>query len=95
MDTNKYFEGILEKLKMLSDEEFGELLLESGIENCPIDETNYYITSSFEQKVYNVVTKKVVYVDTIKTQNKNYVKLVTDTYDGYNMFNNATTKAAS
>jgi len=36
MNIDKYFEELNKRLEAMSDEEFKELLIKSGIENCPL-----------------------------------------------------------
>jgi hypothetical protein len=33
-DVNKYFDDLMDKIDALTDEEFDQLLIESGIEKC-------------------------------------------------------------
>ena len=38
MDSEKYFKEVAQKINNMSDEEFDQLLVDSGIENCPDEE---------------------------------------------------------
>jgi hypothetical protein len=38
MDSKRYFEEVSQKINNMSDEEFDQLLLESGLEKCPYEE---------------------------------------------------------
>lgn len=52
---NRYFSELFEKFDNLSDEEFDELLLESGIEDCPYDTSMHSkSTSSRFKEVYGI-----------------------------------------
>jgi hypothetical protein len=46
MNTKDYFDEVNEKLNSMSDEEFDQLLIECGIEDCPYEDEwdRYYIT---------------------------------------------------
>ena len=48
MDKEKYFESVLNYIDNLTDEEFDELLIRSGIEECPYED----FTKKYESKHY-------------------------------------------
>jgi hypothetical protein len=56
MDTREYFEKLNDKFDKLSDAEFMRLLVDAGIESCPLEE-DY----SFELKISSSVKTEYIY----------------------------------
>jgi hypothetical protein len=44
MDSKKYFKEVAQKINNMSDEEFDQLLVDSGIEKCPYEEDSLSLT---------------------------------------------------
>lgn len=56
MDIKTYFSEVREKIEKLSDEEFDQLLLESGLEKCPYEEDFTWV--AFWQASDSFLTKQ-------------------------------------
>lgn len=41
MDMDKYFDELDKAIEDMTDEEFEELLIKSGIENCPMEDEEH------------------------------------------------------
>lgn len=68
MNMNEYFDKFDEIIENMGDEEFGQLLIKSGIENCELLEDEHY---SFELKT-KVQTSSAYIWKQINNKETNY-----------------------
>ncbi|OAA91285.1 hypothetical protein [Clostridium ljungdahlii] len=95
MDVNKYFEEVNLKLNALSDEELENLLVESGIEDCPYEDDNTIYCGNINndeivnEKFSGLISEveNVIFSKTIKSRKSNELLELKD-YDVYDVFNN-------
>lgn len=60
MNVNEYFKRVSEKLDNLTDEEFLNLLVESGLEECPF-EASFNVPVRFgKESIYGVENKPII-----------------------------------
>lgn len=74
MSKKKYFESVLNYIDSLTDEEFDELLIRSGIEKCPYED----FIKKYESKHYERFVKSTSSLSISNLKNLNVFDIVGD-----------------